>query len=186
MPRKKSQSLQTDIEDADFVDPHTGEVTKLRDMVEVPDDFPLPACEVLNRDKPRMPLDAYLVKLMRKNQTVDGRELPDPVPISPPLGFIEQPSMVDHIRAMVRSEHLRFAAEQAGAETFEESDDFDIPDDDEPLSAYDMADDYEPVSHFRTRMEALEASQAGSVPQSALSPSRAPEGLAKPLTAPTE
>lgn len=59
----------------------------------------------------------------------DGHELVDSTPMAPPLGYKKQPTMVDHIRNMVKSEMLRREVEKAGAETFEEADDFDIPDD---------------------------------------------------------
>lgn len=58
-----------------------------------------------------------------------GHEVVDSTPMAPPIGYKKQPTMVDHIRNMVRSEQLRREAEEAGAETFAESDDFNIPDD---------------------------------------------------------
>lgn len=60
---------------------------------------------------------------------INGRELLDPVPMSPPVGYKKQPSMFDTIRGMVRSARLAEEAEAAGMETFEEADDFDIEDD---------------------------------------------------------
>lgn len=66
-----------------------------------------------------------------------GREIPSPLPMAPPVGFVRQPSLSEQIRAMVRSEKLRQEAEAAGAETFEEADDFDIGDDFEPSSPYE-------------------------------------------------
>lgn len=56
-----------------------------------------------------------------------GREIPDPTPIAPPIGYVPQPSMVDHIRNMIRTELSRSAAE-AGEETFDEADDFEVED----------------------------------------------------------
>lgn len=64
------------------------------------------------------------------------------IPVAPPVGYKKQPSMVDHIRGLVRSEHLRWAAEGAGAESFEEADDFDVGDDLDPTSPYE--DEFEP------------------------------------------
>lgn len=66
-----------------------------------------------------------------------GREMPDPRPIQPPLGYKKVPSMADTIRAMVRSERLRIAALEAEAETFEEADDFDVADDLDPTSPWE-------------------------------------------------
>lgn len=58
-----------------------------------------------------------------------GRELVDPTPMAPPIGYKKQPSMVEMVRNMVRSEHLAREAAMMGKETFEQADDFDIPDD---------------------------------------------------------
>lgn len=59
----------------------------------------------------------------------NGHEIVSNVPMEPPLGYKKQPSMVEHIRNMVKSEMLRREVQEAGAETFEEADDFDIADD---------------------------------------------------------
>lgn len=58
-----------------------------------------------------------------------GHECPNPVPVAPPVGFVKQPSMVEHIRDMVRSELLRREVVSAGVESFDEADDFDMEDD---------------------------------------------------------
>lgn len=86
-----------------------------------------------------------------------GRELPDPVPMAPPVGYKKVPSMVDTIRDMIRSEKLRAYALEQGAETFEEADDLDIddPDDFEPYSEHEV-DDLTPISELRARKSAAE------------------------------
>lgn len=66
-----------------------------------------------------------------------GRYYPDPTPIAPPIGYIKSPSIAEQLRAMVRSEHVRQAAEQAGEDTFEEADDFEIGDDYDPRSPWE-------------------------------------------------
>lgn len=71
-----------------------------------------------------------------------GQELPSPVPVAPPIGWKKTPSLTEQIRAMVRSEALRMAAEAAGAESFEEADDFDVEDDPSPASPYE---EWEPI-----------------------------------------
>lgn len=58
-----------------------------------------------------------------------GREILDPTPMAPPVGYKRQPSLSEQIREMVRSERLAMEAASAGFETLEEADDFDIPDD---------------------------------------------------------
>lgn len=73
-------------------------------------------------------------------------EWPDPRPMSPPLGYIPETSLSEKIRQMVRSEHLRYAAMNSGMETFEEADDFDVDDDFDPSSPYEMFFDQPIVS----------------------------------------
>lgn len=76
--------------------------------------------------------------------TDDGYEIPDPVPMAPPVGYKKQPSMVENIRNMVRSEMLQREAAAAGFETFEESEDFGPEDDGDvalPATAYEAVFD---------------------------------------------
>lgn len=72
-----------------------------------------------------------------RRQTLDGREIPDPAPMDPPIGYKKQPSMFEQMRELIRSEKLRQAAEEAGVETFEEGDDFEVGDDYDPRSPYE-------------------------------------------------
>lgn len=65
-----------------------------------------------------------------------GREVLDDTPVAPPVGYKPTPSMIDHVRAMVRQELSRKASEE-GFETFEEADDFEVGDDYEPSSPYE-------------------------------------------------
>lgn len=75
-----------------------------------------------------------------------GRELPDPVPMAPPVGMSQGPSLADFVQRMIRNEVSRAAA-AAEMETFEESDDFDIEDDPrDPLTPYEQ--------HFETKIPA--------------------------------
>lgn len=66
-----------------------------------------------------------------------GRYHPDPTPIAPPVGYVRSPSIAEQIRTMVRSEQLRHHADQAGMDTFEEADDFNIGDDYDPRSPWE-------------------------------------------------
>lgn len=68
----------------------------------------------------------------------NGHEVLDPTPMAPPVGFIQQPSMFEHIRNLVRTELSRRAAETGELESFEEADDFDIGDDYDPTSPYEV------------------------------------------------
>lgn len=75
--------------------------------------------------------------------TIDefGREVPDPEPIAIRVGrkTIQQ---FDHIKAYIRRE-LSAAAEANDMETFEEANDFDIPDDDIRHSPHEYTEERE-------------------------------------------
>lgn len=90
---------------------------------------------ILDQDE----LDLYLNPQPTKASNLDahGREIPDPTPMAPPVGYNRQPSLSEQIRAMVRSERLAQEVAAAGYETFEEADDFDVGDDFEPSSPYE-------------------------------------------------
>lgn len=95
------------------------------------------------KEKPTMSEADYALKLEAKGLDPTGSAfIPDSTPMEPPLGYIKQPSIAERIRDMVRSEHLRLAAESAGTETFEEADDFDVGDDYDPHSPYE--NEFEP------------------------------------------
>lgn len=86
----------------------------------------------------------------------NGHEVLDPTPMAPPVGYRPQPTMVDHIRAQIRSAKLAEEAELAGLETFEEADDFDVDDDFDPSSPYEeMFDPAPPSRRFETAQELL-------------------------------
>jgi len=72
----------------------------------------------------------------------EGREIMDPTPIAPPLGYKRSKSISEQIREMVRSEKLRQEAEAEGYESFEDADDFEIGDFD-PRSPYEEV--FEPL-----------------------------------------
>lgn len=74
----------------------------------------------------RKPLDEY------------GREVFDPTPIAPPVGYVKQPSLFEQMREMVRGEALRIYAESQDMESFEDADDFDVDDDIDPRTPYEL------------------------------------------------
>ena len=73
-------------------------------------------------------VEEYFKKLQDKGLNPDGTQILDPVPMAPPIGYKKHPSMVEIVRDMVRSEKLAQEAAASGRETFEESEDFDVPD----------------------------------------------------------
>lgn len=144
------------------VDPETGEVLEGRGDVAVVD----------KRGRVRITIAEYAAKLARKFQLPTGEEIPDPTPMAPPIGWRKEKSMVEIIREQIRSAQLAAEAEAAGMETFEESDDFDVPDELEPFSAYEMEEVFEPVRPA----EPLRAAPKADEPPPAPGPAEPPTG----------
>lgn len=87
-----------------------------------------------------------------------GRELPDPVPMAPPLGYTPPLSMFDQMRAQIRAEHnrLRMMELEQLAETPEQANDFDVDEDIENMpSIYEER--FDPVDlEVRSRLRQAE------------------------------
>lgn len=74
---------------------------------------------------------------------MSGRyEFPDDIPVAIPVRLNRPPSLQEQVRNLVRGEMSRLAAEE-GNETFEEADDFDVGDDYDPESPYELDFDQE-------------------------------------------
>lgn len=128
------------------------------------------------RRRPRqLSLEEYLAKLQAAGLHPDGTPVLDPTPLAPPIGYTKHPSMVEIIRNMVQSERLAAEAAAAGAETFEEADDFDIGDEPELLHSQ-WENDFDPPL-----VELLEAGR-----QVQLERERQALAAAPPRPAPTE
>jgi hypothetical protein len=76
-----------------------------------------------------------------------GSEKPDPKPMNIPVGFKKPQNLKEQIHQMIKNERLIHEMEAAGMETFEDADDFDIGDDYDPTSPYEMDFDQEQYSH---------------------------------------
>lgn len=74
-----------------------------------------------------------------KYRLPDGRyERLDPRPISIPIGMERPESLQEKMRRLVRDEVFNSRLAEAGVETFEEADDFNIPDDPiDPATPYE-------------------------------------------------
>lgn len=132
--------------------------------------------------------------LRRKNRQStyldqQGREMPNPTPLAPPLGYKKQPSIREQIRNMVRGEQLRLAAESAGVETFEEADDFDVGDDYDPTSPYEEV--FEPMptrdvpQEIADKLAAVIAPLLNAEPGAAASPQAGDGGGGTPPRSPS-
>lgn len=83
---------------------------------------------------------------------VDGREVLDPTPLAPPVGYQKPVHIWDQLRQQMRA--MALLAAQEGAESFEESDDFDIGDDYDPTSPWELPADQITVREFKMRVAA--------------------------------
>lgn len=95
------------------------------------------------RTREAMTPEQYLAKLTREGLHPDGTPILDPLPVAPPIGYKKAPSMVEIVRDMVRGERLRQEALAMGAETFEESEDFEV-DDDGPMMPSPWENEFDP------------------------------------------
>lgn len=77
-------------------------------------------------------------------------EWPDPTPVALPLGAGHEEPLHEMIKRLVREEVSRSAAE-VGEETFEEANDFDMPDEEGLTSPYEFTDMQEEVLDERGR-----------------------------------
>lgn len=91
-----------------------------------------------------------------------GREIPDPRPMQPPVGYKPELSIFDIQRQQIELHH-RLYAEDREFETFEESEDFDVDDDVDPTSPWENHFD-PPMSEIREAVASLEREKAASAP----------------------
>jgi len=128
--------------------------------------------------------------------TETGQEIPDPVPMAPPVGFKRQQPLHERIRAMVQHEYLR-ASQKGEVETPEEADDFVVGDEDDPRYGerfalmpgheHDWEENYNPPKDFKEMKERLIAAGWKAPPEkgqevSAEKPAKS-DASAKPLDA---
>ncbi len=100
--------------------------------------------------------------MARKNPTVApiptrldqrGREIPDPTPIAIPINF-HKPETLDAKIMRLTRQGISDNAAQNGKETFEESNDFNIPDDGyDPVSPHETDLDDEIIGNYEKEKE---------------------------------
>lgn len=104
----------------------------------------------------KVPTDKELYEAMLRNGwgdepgvgrailTPDGREILNPMPVAPPIGYVSEPSMMDRLNEMLAA-RMRQVAEADQIESIDEVDDFDVPDPEDfhPSSVYEVEMVYE-------------------------------------------
>lgn len=74
------------------------------------------------------PVAPEVPKVSKYNK--QGEELLDPRPVAAAIGITRPVPLGERIRQLVQNETLRRELNEAGVESFDEADDFEIPDDD--------------------------------------------------------
>jgi len=82
-----------------------------------------------------MAIKQMLEEFLKPRLDANGHELPDPTPLSLPSGFKAPETLAETVKRLVRAASRE--AEQAGDETFEEAEDFDVGDDFDPSTPYE-------------------------------------------------
>lgn len=110
------------------------------------------------RRPPRMTAEQYALKMLARGLDENGNYKVSPVPQEPPIGYKKQPSMIDIVHEAIRSDRLAREVEEAGFESFEEADDFDVGDEDgnQLRSIHELPD--APSPHDLKRLEEMRAS----------------------------
>lgn len=67
-----------------------------------------------------------------------GREVVNPVPHAPPLGYRPEPSIMEMVDAMVKRRLAELGDDDVIDENLQEAEDFEVPDDMDPSSPYEI------------------------------------------------
>lgn len=118
--------------------------------------------------------EQHAMKMFGRNMTVNGAEIPDPVPAKPTVKTEKRMSMFDHMRNMVQAE-LRRREMEDQEESPEEASDLGDDDEDliEHLSEYEQRD--LEVTYARVQKELERRAAAAGQPKSAEGGSGAPD-----------
>lgn len=97
-----------------------------------------------------------------------GNELPDPTPIAVPAGFARPETLAQQMARLIRSHEYQRRLSDAGAETFQEANDFDVDDEEievNPTRYERMAEEHpqerELRDHLRSKGRVRAAPQVG-------------------------
>lgn len=71
----------------------------------------------------------------------EGREIMDSTPVAIPVGFRKPETIEEKILRLVKASQLQQTLDANGVETFEEAEDFDVGDDVDPQTPYEMVFD---------------------------------------------
>jgi len=120
--------------------------------------------------------DVYKTTDKHNRFTEDNKEVLNPTPMQPPLGYRPQPSLIEQIRLQVRNmKHL----DDTEPETEEDADDFEIDEDPQLESRWEN-DLIPSIKESRARIRELERQEKlYAKPRPEPAPSPAPENTPK-------
>jgi len=102
----------------------------------------------------------------------NGHEVPNPTPMQPPIGYKKHKTIAEQMREMIRM--ASYEAAQAGAETEEEADDFDVGEDMEPHSPWENDFQPDPALDHMVALASRPPAKKEGVEVQALSPAPQP------------
>jgi len=106
-----------------------------------------------------------------------GREVPNPVPMQPPVGYKRAPSLAEQIRAMIQQ--ASHEAAMAGAETEDEANDFDVGEEFDPTSPWENEFEMDPAMEAMIALQSRPPAPRETAPVATPAPS-APAPTASP------
>lgn len=93
------------------------------------------------KGKPHISLGEYEQKMVDRDMTLTGAEMPDPTPMEPPIGYNPQPSMFERMRDMVKAAFAeREMAREAGGDAVDDEEDFAVDEDEMPFSPHEYTE----------------------------------------------
>jgi len=108
-----------------------------------------------------------------------GRELPNPVPMAPPIGYKKSLSIAEQMRQMIKQ--ASYEAAHAGAETEEEANDFDVAEDMDPHSPWENDFEMDPALEAMIALQSRPPAPSPSVPAAAPTPPLSSGPAERPL-----
>jgi len=106
-----------------------------------------------------------------------GREVPNPVPMQPPVGYKRAPSLAEQMRAMIQQ--ASHEAAMAGAETEDEANDFDVDEEFDPTSPWENEFEMDPAMEAMIALQSRPPAPRETAPAATPAPS-APAATASP------
>lgn len=97
-----------------------------------------------------------------------GREVPNPLPLAPPIGYKKHVSIAEQMRQMIRQ--VSHEASMAGAETEDEANDFEVGEDMDPHSPWENDFEIDPAMETMIALQSRPPAAPAAAPSAAATP----------------